>query len=359
MFRIRIFFVLLVIVLASTSVADVTDLVVHRFGDGYEVSWRTQAPDATVDLLVGDKPDLHADAMVPVAIGVAGDRAFIANQVGIERPYFYAQTESGVGMRAAERLLPLEGSINFRDLGGYAAADGRRVKWGRLYRSGSLHGLTNDDYQYLSSLGIRVVCDLRAPEERRRDPTRWRGGPLLAHLSWDYEESDSTNIGAQLRSPDVDPASLRAQVIANYPDTAYEQAEHYKEMFGRLLSGEAPLIFHCNAGKDRAGTGSALLLSALGVSRQTIVQDYALSEVAIDYRAALVTRLNDGGGSGWDFLGRMPRSIVGPLLRSDPAYIESTLDTLTERHGSILGFLAEVVDVGPAEIAKLRDAYLE
>lgn len=126
-----------------------------------------------------------------------------------------------------------------------------------------------------------------------------------------------------------------------------------------MLSGEAPLVFHCNAGKHRAGTGAALLLSALGVPRPTIVQDYSLSEVAIDYYATLASRLEGGVGSGWDFLGRLPRTLVTPLLRSDPAYIEATLDTLTERHGSVLGFLDDELDFGTEEVTLLRNMYLE
>ena len=74
------------------------------------------------------------------------------------------RTADGGGQRVAVRLLPLEGGRNFRDLGGYPTLDGRRVRWGRVFRSGMMANLTDADYDYLSALGIRVVCDFRSNE---------------------------------------------------------------------------------------------------------------------------------------------------------------------------------------------------
>ena len=86
----------------------------------------------------------------------------------------------------AQRLPPLQGGRNFRDLGGYRTHDGRRVRWGRLYRSGSLAALTEADCRYLGGLGIRWVCDLRTTHERRSAPSAWCGDGAPLHWSRDY-----------------------------------------------------------------------------------------------------------------------------------------------------------------------------
>jgi predicted acylesterase/phospholipase RssA len=88
-------------------------------------------------------------------------------------------------VRAATRVLPLEGGRNFRDLGGYETQDGQHVKWGRLFRSGALARLTPSDYDSLSAFGIRVVCDFRSRAERADEPTRWRADPAPRFMAWD------------------------------------------------------------------------------------------------------------------------------------------------------------------------------
>ena len=80
---------------------------------------------------------------------------------------------------AAERLVPLEGTLNFRDLGGYRTADGRQVRWGRVFRSDALGTLTDADLTYLEHLGVRLVCDFRDDLETQRAPSRVPDHPDL------------------------------------------------------------------------------------------------------------------------------------------------------------------------------------
>ena len=79
--------------------------------------------------------------------------------------------------------MPLQGGRNFRDLGGYPTVDGRRVKWGRLFRSGTMAFLTDSDYDFLSNLGIAAVCDLRSTGEREAEPTQWRTDPPAEYVA--------------------------------------------------------------------------------------------------------------------------------------------------------------------------------
>ena len=181
-----------------------------------------------------------------------------------------------VAAPAHTRVLPLQGGRNFRDLGGYRTADGRSVKWGLLYRSGQMHDLTAADYTYLQKRGIRTVCDFRDTGERTREPTLWPAGQRPKVLSDDY----TLDVSA-MKLPG-DPAGwTREQVVtamtATYPQLLDQFNGQYARMFAELLAGDVPLAFHCTAGKDRTGVAAALLLTALGVPRTTVVEDYLLS----------------------------------------------------------------------------------
>ena len=145
------------------------------------LTWTAGGP---LDVLLSDDPAADPDRMTVVSENDADGRHVVRDLGGITRPYFYLRASDGRGRRVAVRLLPLEGGRNFRDLGGYPAAGGRTVKWGRVFRSGMMANLTGADYDYLSALGIRVVCDFRSRTERgsRTDPLAGNPANRIPHL---------------------------------------------------------------------------------------------------------------------------------------------------------------------------------
>ena len=277
-----------------------------------------------------------------------------------ERRYFTLIPEGGAPMKTATRLLPLEGGRNFRDLGGYETEDGRTVKWGTVFRSGVMSELTADDYGYLSSLGIQVVCDLRAADERASEPTNWDAGEI-EYLTFADPVSDGMGFLSVLMEPDVTPERVADAMAEGYVGIAKDQDPAYTAMFDRLAAGETPLAFNCSAGKDRAGTGAALILTALGVPRQTVVADYALSETFVDYMAAFMGEEAREGmvDSPYAFLMQLPPEVVAPLMRSDPRYIEATFDALEAEYGSVMAFIQTELEVTDAELAAIRRNLLE
>lgn len=255
-----------------------------------------------------------------------------------------------------QRVIELEGGRNFRDLGGYAGADGGVVKWGRLFRSGSMAHLTAADFARLNGLGIAVVCDFRSSHERESEPTVWQGGtPTM--IARDHEMSGS-HIRAALKDPDRSPQTMRQAMRRFYFDIAFDQAPVYRRMFAEMLQGQTPLVFNCSAGKDRTGIAAALILTVLGVSRADILADYALSETLVDYHALT----GEAGGSqtatGFSGLRGIPREITSPLLRSDPEYLIWALEDIAQRDGSLDAYLQGRLGVGAAETVALRGALL-
>ncbi len=222
-------------------------------------------------------------------------------------------------MAAPSRLLPLIGADNFRDLGGYATVGGAVTRWGRLFRSDALHQLTAVDLEVLRSFGLAGVIDLRTGTEvaekgrglLQSEPVRY------VHLSVMPEESRDPNT-VRPSLADLDLASVYLEWLDSGRPALVEaltivaDAAHY------------PLVFHCAAGKDRTGVLAALVLDIVGVERQTIVEDYALTATRLD----LIRARQPAGAATAD------RMIEAPhLFGADAHTMERFLDALHRDYG--------------------------
>ena len=344
---------ILVTLAPAAALAAVNNASVQREGDAFVLSWESKRP-----VTVGMTTDLTMKSKVLKKKHKA--QSFSVELDVEDRPYFTLDDGRGEPVIVAERLLPLEGGRNFRDLGGYSTSEGQHVKWGKVYRSGVMVGLTDADYNYLSGLGIKTVCDLREREERESEPTEWRTEPAASYVTWNYA-SENNKLMAELFAGGVpSPEQSRDVMIELYHEIAYDHAPRYEFMFDQLASGNIPLAFNCSAGKDRAGTGAALILSALGVERDQIVHDYSLSETYVDYIAEFTKAAAESGeDSPYAFLAQLPVEVMAPLMRSDPAYIEATFAVLEEKHGSVLSFIQTELNVTDEELRSIRAQLLE
>lgn len=250
---------------------------------------------------------------------------------------------SGAAQAEFVRVLPLRGALNLRDMGGYHAADGRRVRAGMLYRSGRMSLLTEADEAHMAGLGIRVVCDLRNNDERTRHPTRWceAGGAQL----WAREYAEhSGQLERVLRDSTVTVDEARAAMMDLYRGLPFDHADSYAWMFARLVAGDMPLLLNCTAGKDRTGMAAALLLHALGVSPDQIIADYTATNNA-DLSA--LTAGNDG-------LDGLAPDVAAVLLAADPDYLAAAWDELGGQFGDVDGYLARSLGVDDAARERLR-----
>lgn len=254
---------------------------------------------------------------------------------------------------AEERVLPLEGGNNFRDLGGYRTVGGRQVVWGKLYRSGSMAGLTDADYALLGTLGIRVVSDLRSTGERQREPTRWRGSEPPRRLERDYD-LDLGPLMAAL-SGAVGEAEARSALEGFYRDIPFNYSSAYRDLFAALLDGEAPLAFNCSAGKDRTGVAAALLLTALGVSHGDVIDDYLLSNR--HYRRPPVDPEQLDPSSR--FLASLAPEVVNILTSVQREFIEASFAAMESRHGSVDRYLEVELGIDAAARARLVELYTQ
>jgi len=343
---------------APAASPQVVEAAVAREADGGAVvRWQLAKGAAPVDvslLLPGQAPQL-------VSNDDADGWHRLTPEQAAQRPLVKLATGSGADFTVAERVLPLQGGRNFRDLGGYRTAEGKRVKWGQVFRSGTMASLTDTDYGRLSALGIGVICDFRAKEEREREPTAFRRiGADLDYLTRDYSSNTSALRTMFAEGPPT-PEKVRAAMTKLYGEIPYEHADSFRVMFRQLADGNLPLAFNCSAGKDRTGVAAGLLLTLLGVPRETVLADYALSEAVVNYeRAYAEPRVAASGKPDpYAFIAALPADVRAPLLRSDPAYLEQALAEVARREGSLDNYFANVLELSPADISAIRARLLE
>ncbi len=179
-------------------------------------------------------------------------------------------------MDTRERLLPLAGASNFRDLGGYPTTDGGMTRWGQLFRSDTLHELTEADLEVLRDVGLASVIDLRTATELGRSGRGLLGQEPVAYLHASVlQEEGGESVAIPAPSGD-DPAERYLW----YLDVGHGALREALTMVADPKN--RPLVFHCAAGKDRTGVLAALLLDILGVEHTVIVDDYAITATRME-----------------------------------------------------------------------------
>lgn len=189
------------------------------------------------------------------------------------------------------RRIKLKGAYNFRDLGGYSTSDGKRLSWGKFFRSDNLARLTKDDLNRLKKLNIKLIIDLRTKEERLAEPSRLTGlnGINVKNLEISGGDRGYREIKRKIFYGKLDGIDLEKELLNAYRRVVTGYKQELKSFFNSLLEPSAyPMLVHCNAGKDRTGVIVALALSALDVSRETIMNDYMLSKT---YLQPMLTKM--------------------------------------------------------------------
>jgi protein-tyrosine phosphatase len=307
------------------------------------VNWKGVGP---VDVLVAERADASPSAARLVS---AKDRDGSATfTTSSTHPYVLLRDPaSGRFVRVAERLLPLETASNFRDIGGYAAAGGKHVKWGLVYRSGGTPLLSDADKARIASLGLKDMIDLRSSEERVLAPTRVEG---LRYSAIGYSMTNLQFAGGMEAGYRQLPQALAAQL---------------KLVFDTMLRAEGPLVYNCSAGQDRTGFVTAMVLSSLGTSRDQILADYRLSTTyrkpenempPIDPAVAASNPVAAMFASYQRVPGQRPSPLVTKEGRD---FLSFAFDAIEAKWGSVDNYLQQEIGLKPADIAKLRKTYTE
>lgn len=258
-----------------------------------------------------------------------------------------------------ERVIPLEGGLNFRDLGGYETRDGRRVRWRRLFRSGVMSRLTAADEGCLHSLGIRALCDLRTRRERERETVRWIGENAI-RLEWDYDPRH-LSLRSAASAPGFSARLAHSAMVEFYRALPSLFAPQYGALFAQLAAGTLPLVFGCSAGKDRTGMAAALILTSLGVAPEDVLLDFTLTDRVADLERFVLTRPHGSLGLGeqQSYLRALSPEVRAPLLRAAPEYLNAAFEQIKRDHGSLEGYLHDQLHLRDDSLTQMRAHLLE
>lgn len=244
-----------------------------------------------------------------------------------------------------ERFLPLESVNNLRDIGGYRTADGQTIRWGMLYRTGNLARLNGVDMGYLQALGTKLVCDLRSTATIEKSPDRLPAGSGYFHTPIYEDEFNQELFPVMLFRRHL----LGENLAAGYSNWPQSGALAFGKFFEKLTDPDNfPMLYHCTAGKDRAGIATAILLSLLGVPDETIIADYSLTNLMFDRLYQEFVEDNRVEKLG------IPNSDIKIMLAANPEWIKDTLDLLNAKFGGAAGYLLAAADVSQDTIDSIR-----
>ena len=252
----------------------------------------------------------------------------------------------------SDRLPPFQAIDNFRDYGDYAVGDARIAR-GRLYRSAHQARATEADLEQLAALSLATVVDLRRPSERRAQPSRrpdgW-AGQVIESLHDDGGEAPHITF---LKTADLTETSGRAFMTATYRRLPFEAAhvDLFSRYFRALGEGDGPVLIHCAAGKDRTGLLAALTHSLLGVSRDDLINDYLLTNVAVDLEGraeGIARKLTEMTGRP------ASHGAVVAFLGVEADYLDGAFAEIAARHGTLAGYLEQALGVDAALTERIR-----
>lgn len=322
---------------------------IWREPDGeHHIHWQSSQPDTRVTV-----EPLVTNVEVSTSYGDSLGFARLSGLSPTRQHFFRVCDQHGTEVLAAERRLGMQGTPNFRDFGGYPTTDGRCVKWGFLFRSGQISSLTSQDVELLASLELDLIFDFRRREEQETEPSVLPScnPPLITSLP--IIPGSNSRFFEQAEMHSRDPRSMFEFMLEINRDFAEAQIPVYARMFRTILEVEdARFLVHCAAGKDRTGFAAAMILLALGVSRDVVMRDYMLT-ARFFHPDVEIERLRQK----YEMQNLAPE-VIYPMLEVHEDYLARALQSIEQSHGSVGSYLRDALGVGPAEIAELRARYV-
>ncbi len=320
------------------------------------ITWEGSNLD-TVSVYMAEDPDFtESDATF---VGSTAENQYRLEAAKNVRLYFILKGENGARIRVAERVITMDSLSNFRDLGGYLTEDGKRTKWGKLLRSAAHDSITDNDVALLQKMGLKTVIDYRSTYEIHDNADREIEGVTYKSLR-PMEDPNATNIldanqSRSMRSAEEAIAMLTG-INRKLGGDPYCNSIYREVMKTALDPAQVPMVQHCTAGKDRVGVGSATMLLALGVPRETILSDYLLS----NENKLSANKLGGGAAAkaGIEITPEMLKMFEA-LSKVHAEYLEAFFDTIDTKFGGTEGYLKDALGLTDDELATMKAMYLE
>ncbi|GGZ04843.1 tyrosine-protein phosphatase [Streptomyces poonensis] len=296
----------------------------------YEITWK--APGV-------HRVTIRANGRT-VASGGSTGKVTVRHLPAADRQWFDLVPDRGGRLHLADRLIKLEGTVNFRDAGGYRTKDGHWVRMGVVYRSDALDKLTDADLAKLKRLGLSVDYDLRTTSEKAAAPDRVPQG--VRYVAANVLGDDSPVFSMPSTADEAAQMMVDGEKAMVSADTAKAA---YSTIFADLSDGDpVGTLYHCTAGKDRTGWASAALLTALGVPRGTVMEDYLASN---DYRA-------EANAAALAAMPAAQAAVYKPMLDVRAEYLNSGFEEVEEAYGSFTAYEKKGLGLDARELKRLK-----
>lgn len=269
-----------------------------------------------------------------------------------------------------KRNIKLDGTNNFRDLGGYIGHNGKMVKFKQLFRSDALHKLSSKDVAWLESIGLKTIIDFRSSSEIVNNEDKEIRGAKYYHLNPKAEvaqtasaslSNDRSKIeklvnianseeGKSYFADHIDDMSKQMRKLVSDPDAVTQ----YQKVMAFLVNNETPLVFHCRGGKDRTGIAAMLILIALGVSKAQIYDDYLFTNINNVNRNE--KRMNDYRNLTDN---QLVLDYLYNLQLAKPEYLDAAFDEMIKMSGTTENYIKEVLKVTDEQLVAMQNRFLE
>lgn len=259
------------------------------------------------------------------------------------------------------KQIKLEGAYNFRDIGGYITVDGKKVKEGLLYRSDELSKLTEKDIEILIAHNIKTIVDYRGEAERVNNEDKAIEGAKVVYLDPKADVAamaSNENIKDMHKTIDSLTAKKAYQLMMEQ-NRQFVLADSSKKAYRQLLDlildkDNCPLVQHCRGGKDRTGYGVAIILLLLGVSKETVLEDYLYTNVCKNEKNEKSLRKIMEETQNEDLV-----QALRYMKEANAEFLLLALNEIDDNYGGIVNYAINELDFNQENINKLKEIYLE
>ncbi len=250
-----------------------------------------------------------------------------------------------------KRHIDIQGIHNLRDLGGYRTQDGSSIKWRKIFRAGLLGEFESSEIRKMKALQLQSICDFRTIAEQTNEPDQWCDLETLNRFPLPIGEGRVDKLDwLKVKSLGTEKNHYLYKANRSY---VLREAHRYKAFFEILLNEDNyPLLYHCTAGKDRTGFATFLLLSALGVDRKTIIEDYLLTN---QYMGEFAQRHLDKLSQKLE----IDTDNIKSIFQAKRIYLEGALDAIETEYQTVENYLTTALNIGEPEIKQLKRILLE
>ena len=345
-----IYFIAAIVFYSCAPKPSVTVLCERDSKGNYILKWETypEVDNVPAEIYISDNDSVFPSS--PTMVVHSSDYiAVIKSETDSveKRKYFRIKIEGTMSDIVTNRFFELDSIQNFRDIGGYITSDNKRVRWGKIFRSGSLFRMTVHDSLELATLGIKTVVDMRSADVRRKHLDRFtQVNNIRLPIAYNGYSVVSKRV--------MDGQLLRGDAIIytqdTYRDMVNNFASQYAELFDYLCDEKNyPIAYYCYLGKDQSGLATFFLLRALDVPMDVIEDDYLISDMLVD-RAKLVRNA--------DSLSESRQEAFTMLSKTDLAYLKYGIACIREKSGSIDEYMLRELGLTPEKRQKLKDILL-